>query len=94
MTTTIRFNYHCTLALPGNMKVAEVAMLFELLSRCNKIESLYASDAKESVEYQEEVELAVKRVGTTYPSRSSAELKVRDLNKAALASAAAEVVAA
>ena len=94
MTTTIRFNYHCTLALPSTMKATEVAMLFELLSRCDKLESLYASDAKESVEYREEVELAVKRVGTTYPSRSSAELKVRDLNKAALASAAAEVVAA
>jgi hypothetical protein len=45
------------------------------------------------VEFREEVELAVKRVGSTYPSRVSAELKVRDLNKAALASAAAEAAA-
>ena len=88
MTTTIRFNYHCTLALPATMKVSEVAMLFELLSRCNKVESLYAAEAKESIEYAEEVELTVKRVGAPYPSRIVAEVKVRDLNAAALASAA------
>ena len=94
MTTTIRLSYNCTLALPATMKVTEVAMLFELLSRCNKVESLYAAEAKESIEYQEEVELAVKRVGSTYPSKSMAEVKVRDLNAAALASAAAEAASA
>ena len=94
MTTTVRLSYHCTLALPATMKATEVAMLFELLSRCNKVESLYASEAKESIDYSEGVELMVKRVGSPYPSRSSAEFKVRELNAAALASAAAEAAAA
>lgn len=94
MTTTVRLSYNCTLALPATLKATEVAQLFELLSRCNKIESMYASEAKESIEYHEELELTVKRVGATYPSRTMAEVRVRDLNAAALASAAAEAAAA
>jgi hypothetical protein len=82
---TIRFNYHCTLALPVDMKTTEAATLFELLSRCTRIESIYASDAKESIEFAESLELAIKRVAVAYPSRSEAEGIVRDRNAAALA---------
>lgn len=85
---TIRFNYHCTLALPTDMKTTEAATLFELLSRCTRIESIYASDAKESVEFSESLELAIKRVAVAYPSRSEAEAIVRERNAAALAGVA------
>jgi hypothetical protein len=88
MTITIRFNYYCTLALPIDMKATEVAMLFELLSRCNKIESLYADKAKENIEFFEGVELAIKRGPTVYPTRAAAENLVRERNVAALASVA------
>lgn len=88
ITTTIRFNYHCTLALPTDMKAGEVAMLFELLSRCNRIESLYADKAKENIDFAEGVELAIKRGPCSYPTRNEAEGLVRERNAAALASIA------
>lgn len=87
MNTTLKFNYYCTIALPSDMKAGEVATLIELLSRCNKIESLYASDAKENIDFAEGVELAIKRVSTVYPTRAAAENLVRERNAAALASA-------
>jgi len=85
MTTTIRLNYSCTLAIPADMKSSEVSALFELLSRCNKVDSLYADIAKESVDYLEPTEVTIKRVSTEFLTKEAASARAVELNAAAAA---------
>ena len=90
MITTIRLNYSCTLAIPADMKSSEVSSLFELLSRCNKVDSLYADKAKESVGYVEPTEVTIKRVATEFLTRDAASARAVELNAAAALKEAAE----
>jgi hypothetical protein len=83
MTTNIRLSYSCTLTIPADMKASEVSTLFELLSRCNKVDSLWADKAKESVEYIEPVEVTIKRVPIQYISKEEASARAAELNVAA-----------
>ena len=83
MTTTIRLNYSCTLTIPADMKASEVSALFELLSRCNKLDSLWADAAKESVDYVEPVEVTIKRVPSQYLNKEEASARAAELNVAA-----------
>lgn len=85
MTTTIRLNYSCTLTIPNDMKASEVSVLFELLSRCNKVDSLWADKAKEAVEYIEPTEVTIKRVGTSFLTKDAASARAVELNAAAAA---------
>ena len=90
MITTIRLNYSCTLAIPADMKSSEVSALFELLSRCNKVDSLYADKAKESVDYVEPTEVTIKRVATEFLTKDLASARAVELNAAAALKEAAE----
>ena len=90
MITTIRLNYSCTLAIPADMKSSEVSALFELLSRCNKVDSLYADKAKESVDYVEPTEVTIKRVATKFLTKDTASARAVELNAAAALKEAAE----
>ena len=95
MTTTIRLNYNCTLTIPADMKSSEVSSLFELLSRCNKVDSLWADKAKESVDYIEPVEVTIKRLSVQYLTKDEASARAADLNvSAALAAALKEAAEA
>ena len=95
MTTTIRLNYSCTLTIPADMRAGEVSSLFELLSRCNKVDSLWADKAKESVDYIEPVEVTIKRLPVQYLSKEEASARAADLNvSAALAAALKEAAEA
>ena len=87
MTTTIRLNYACTLTIPADMKASEVSSLFELLSRCNKVDSLWADKAKESVEYIEPTEVTIKRVPAQYLTKEGASARAVELNAAAVSAA-------
>lgn len=87
MTTTIRLNYSCTLAIPADMKASEVSALFELLSRCNKLDSLWADAAKESVDYIEPVEVTIKRVPIQFISKEEASARAVEINAAAVSAA-------
>jgi len=88
MTTTIRLNYSCVLTIPADMKAGEVSSLFELLSRCNKVDSLWADKAKESVEYIEPTEVTIKRVATQYLTKDAASARAIEINAAAASAAA------
>ena len=90
MITTIRLNYSCTLAIPADMKSSEVSTLFELLSRCNKVDGLYADKAKESVDYVEPTEVTIKRVATEFLTKDLASARAVELNAAAALKEAAE----
>ena len=90
MITTIRLNYSCTLAIPADMKQSEVSALFELLSRCNKVDSLYADKAKESVDYVEPTEVTIKRVATEFLTKDAASARAVELNAAVALQDAAE----
>jgi hypothetical protein len=94
MTTTIRLNYSCTLTIPADMKASEVSALFELLSRCNKVDSLWADAAKESIDYVEPVEVTIKRVPMQYSSKEEASVRAAELNVAAGLAAALKDAAA
>ena len=85
MITTIRLNYSCTLTIPADMKSSEVSSLFELLSRCNKVDSLWADKAKEAVEYIEPTEVTIKRVATQFLQKDAASARAVELNAAAAA---------
>jgi len=87
MTTTIRLNYSCTLTIPPDMRASEVSALFELLSRCNKVDSLWADKAKESVDYIEPVEVTIKRVPSQYLTKEGASARAIEINAAAVAAA-------
>ena len=90
MITTIRLNYSCTLAIPADMKSSEVSALFELISRCNKVDSLYADKAKESVDYVEPTEVTIKRVATEFLTKDAASARAVELNAAAALKEAAQ----
>ena len=90
MITTIRLNYSCTLAIPADMKSSEVSTLFELLSRCNKVDSLYADKAKESVDYVEPTEVTIKRVSAEFFTKDAASARAVELNAAAALKEAAK----
>ena len=87
MTTTIRLNYSCTLAIPADMKASEVSALFELLSRCNKVDSLWVDKAKESVDYIEPVEVTIKRVQSQYLTKEEASARAIEMTAAAVLAA-------
>ena len=87
MTTTIRLNYSCVLTIPADMKAGEVSSLFELLSRCNKVDSLWADKAKESVDYIEPVEVTIKRVPAQYRTKDEASARAIEINAAAVSAA-------
>ena len=94
MTITIRLTYGCTLTIPAEMKASEVSNLFELLSRCNKIDSLWADKAKESVDYIEPVEVTIKRLSVQYLTKDEASARAAELNVAAGLAAALKDAAA